>query len=490
MAQFVIESRKSKIENLQAAIEFIQSLDQIGTPQHSRDYHFLDGIARARHLLHRLGGAPRITTRCVLIAGSKGKGSTAAMLSSVLASAGYSVGLFTGPHLHTPLERFAIRFTTEGTEHTEKGRERNVCSSGLGDLRDLCGFTLIAEDSFVDLVRRIYDIVAAWDRDDLGLPTRFEAFTAMAYRWFEEQAVNIAVMEIGIGGRLDAVNLAEPMLSVITNISLEHTQMLGNTLTEIAHEKAGIMRAGRPVVIAQQAPEAEQTLRTEAARMGALPVLAEGMWHCEPLRHQIEPDCSGQWFTVANSLSDDIQSFFVPLLGAYQLQNAAAVLAACEALGHMGMPVAPTAMRAGLANTHWLGRFELLGFKPIVIADGAHTPYSIQQLCASLREYFGQQRIHFIVGILRDKDSHGMLAAIARDAASVTLCDMPVRRAISATQLLEQWRELQLPGAPSLAADLREALSRVRAIASPDAVICVTGSLHLVAEAEEIIGNS
>lgn len=345
----------------------------------------------------------------------------------------------------------------------------------------------MSEATFIDLAERVRHIVALWDRPDLGMPTRFEAFTAMAYRWFEEQAVDIAVMEIGIGGRLDAVNLADPMLSVITNISLEHTEILGNTLPEIAREKAGIMRANRPVVIARQTDEALATLCAEARRVGARLVLAEDNWRCEFVRHEIQPQRSGQWFITPNVFGDE--ALFTPLLGAYQLQNAATALAACAALNQLGLPISPAAIRSGLASVQWRGRFELLAFDPLVIADGAHTPYSIQQLCASLHEYFPGRRIHFIIGILRDKDARSMLEALADLAASVTICDMPVRRATPSEQLLTLWNEMPSPRAlhtPTAAASLDEALSCARAHVAPDDVICITGSLHLVAEAEQV----
>jgi dihydrofolate synthase/folylpolyglutamate synthase len=466
MALATIKNPKSQIQNFAAAAAFIQSLDQIDTPQHTRNYHFTQGIARARHLLDRLGGAPNTTANCILVAGSKGKGSTTAMLASILAAAGYRVGAFTGPHLHSPLERF---------RNSLSQRER---VGGRANLR------LMPAPVFVDFARRIHKIVGSWDRADLGLPTRFEAFTAIAYRWFEEIGTDINVMEIGIGGRLDAVNLADPMLSVITNISLEHTQMLGNTLAKIAREKAGIMRTGRPVVIAAQTGEALASLCEAVIHIDARPILAESEWQCAHLRHEISPRRTGQWFASPSHFG--ATEFFLPLLGGYQLQNVAAVLAACSVLDQSGFTIDRSALHAGLAGTRWQGRFEVLQFKPLVIADGAHTPYSMVQLCASLRDYFPGQRIHFVVGILRDKDSRGMLEAIAHTATSVTLCDMPVRRAIPAEVLSQHWNELTIPRVtPTLAKNLNEAMARVLPTASADDVICIAGSLHLVAEAEE-----
>jgi dihydrofolate synthase/folylpolyglutamate synthase len=441
---------------LASAIDFIQSLDRVDTPRHSLNYHFTQGIARARHLLARLGGAPHATTRCIIVTGSKGKGSTVAMLSSILSCAGHRTGVFTGPHLHTPVERFAISH------------------NGISEL--------MSEDTFIDFAARIAQIVQTWDAPALGLPTRFEAFTAMAYRWFEEQNVDIAVLEIGIGGRLDAVNLAEPMLSLVANISLEHTQMLGDTVGQIAREKAGIMRPRKPAIFAQQPDEALGVLCEEAARIGAIAIHAEDGWHCEPAGFVISPAQIGQWFTCNGA------QYFTPLLGAYQLQNAAAALAAVDALRGLGIAIPASAVQAGFAQTHWQGRFELLGFAPVIVADGAHTPYSMAQLCASLQAYFPGRRIHFVIGTLRDKDSHGIVEALAGVATSLVFCDMDARRATPAAHLMELWHDLPRQEVAKvrhegMVSRLADALLLAQQWAGAGDVICITGSLHLVAEA-------
>jgi dihydrofolate synthase/folylpolyglutamate synthase len=457
-----LQSLISMIDTFESAVAFIQSLDRVDTPLHSREYHFRQGIARAKHLLARLGGAPISTTRCIIVTGSKGKGSTVAMLSSILSAAGLKVGVFTGPHLHTPVERFAI------TQHGHR--------------------SLMPEDTFIDFALRIEGIVQTWDAPAIGHPTRFEAFTAMAYRWFDDQGVDIAVMEIGIGGRLDAVNLADPMLSILTNISLEHTQMLGDTVGQIAREKAGIMRAGRPAIFAQQTSEAIDVLCDEAASAGAFPIQAEHGWHCAPAGFIISPGQQGQWFTCNDA------RFFMPLLGAYQLQNAAAALASVDALREMGIDISANAVEAGFMQTQWRGRFDLLSFQPVIIVDGAHTPYSMAQLCASLQAYFPGRRIHFIMGTLRDKDSHGIVAAAGSAATSLVFCDMDARRATPASHLMELWRALPRHEYANVqrddvAAHLPDALHTVQQWSSEDDVICITGSLHLVAEAERAVAE-
>jgi dihydrofolate synthase/folylpolyglutamate synthase len=481
----LIERRASKIED---AFSYVQSLDHVDTPRHTREYHFHHGIARARHLLDWLGGAPSTARSCVLVAGSKGKGSTAAMLSSILAAAGHRVGAFTGPHLHSPLERFAIL---------------GAGISGLGDGRWRCVPVPMTPPTFVTLSERVRQAVEAWDRPDLGIPTRFEAFTAMAFRWFEEQAVDIAVMEIGIGGRRDAVNLANPILSVITNISLEHTEILGDTLPQIAREKAGIMRPGRPVVSSEQEPEVRQALRDEADTIGARLAFADDDCQVEQVGIQLAPAgrAGGQWIRfhrnhcAADAADDQSRSdvsapMLLSLHGNYQLQNVVTASLAASELTALGYAIDANAIRDGLRYVRWPGRFEVLGWDPMVIADGAHTPHSMRQLCESLDRYFHLRPIHFIVGILRDKDARGMLEAISLAASSVRLCDMPVRRATPADHLLELWNALSSPRVkPATAAGLAEAVSAARAQARSGDVICITGSLHLVAEAEELLNT-
>ena len=453
-----------------AAVSYLHALDRHSAHQRTHAYAFGHGIARARHLLSRLGGAPRATHRCVLIAGSKGKGSTAAMLTAMLSAAGYRVGLFTGPHLHTALERFVI---------------------GHGGQLET-----MREAQFVALADQIAAIIATWERTDLGLPTRFEAFTAMAYRWFEEQAVDLAVMEIGIGGRHDAVNLAEPILSVITNISLEHTQILGSTLAEIAWAKAGILRARRSAVIAPQTDEAKEVILAEAHQLGIADQIHLVEAHCTATRSRVQIDAagaSGQWACVhlhpRNPLAQVIGTcteLFCPLLGDWQLENLATALTALSILHAQGFTVCATAIRTGLANLRWPARFEVLHNAPLVIADGAHTPYAAARLCSSLRAYFPDRPVHFVVGVLRDKDTAGILKAVAQCAARVTCTTLPLDRALPADQLLAIWQAQHRNGhAPpaTLIHDPEHALRCALDGARHDEMICVTGSLHLAAQA-------
>ncbi len=489
MPQLTIRPSPSTITDFASAVAYIHALDRVDTPQHTHTYAFQHGIARARHLLERLGGAPTATTRCILVAGSKGKGSTATMLSAVLSAAGYHVGVFTGPHLHSPLERFIT---------SQHGRPAPI-----------------SEAQFTGYTVQIAHIVETWDRPELGLPTRFEAFTAMAYRWFEAQAVDVAVMEIGIGGRHDAVNLAEPIVSVITNISLEHTQMLGRTLAEIAHAKAGVLRAGGAGVIAPQRDEVKRVILDEARRLGSLERLyfAEACCSvtCAGIHIGATTGESGQWLRVqmqgacadeaSTEMNNGREPLFCPLLGRYQLENAATAITAVQALRARGYRISDADLRRGFADLCWPGRFEVLRRDPLVIADGAHTPYSMNQLCASLREYFSGRRIHFVIGALRDKDVRGIIQEAMRVAASLTFANMDVRRAVPAEQLLTTWQALdpsttdpqndpqnrQVPLHVSVAVDVSSAIRQALTLADCNDIVCVAGSLHLAALAAESI---
>ncbi|MDW8350350.1 MAG: Mur ligase family protein [Anaerolineae bacterium] len=472
------------IRDFASAVAYIQALDRVDTPQHTYTYAFQHGIARARHLLARLGDAPKATRQCVLVAGSKGKGSTATMLSAMLSAAGYRVGLFTGPHLYSPLERFIL---------SHHGRSAPM-----------------PEAQFTRYAAQVAQIIETWDRPELGLPTRFEAFTAMAYHWFEAQAVDIAVMEIGIGGRHDAVNLAEPIVSVITNISLEHTQMLGRTLAEIAHAKAGVLRAQGSGVIAPQQDEAKRVILDEAHRLGSADRLYFAETCCSVTRVGIRIGAtaaeSGQWLRVQMSAGSDIvpvemsdghTPLFCPLLGRYQLENAATAITAAHALRVHGYQIGAADLRRGFADLRWPGRFEVLQGDPLIIADGAHTPYSMNQLCGSLQEYFPGRRIHFIIGALRDKDVRGIIQEAASVAASLTFTSMDTRRAVPADQLLAIWQALDSPlGQPaahspksscraSAIPDVGAAIHHAQACADRDDVICIAGSLSLAALAKE-----
>ncbi|MBX7214146.1 MAG: hypothetical protein K1X39_09065 [Thermoflexales bacterium] len=446
-------------ERFQDAARALEALD---VPGHTAAYAFESGIPRARLMLERLGGGSRIVKRCVLVTGSKGKGSTVMLIANALAAAGYRVGAYTGPHLISPTERFRL-------------------ADARGALADM------PPEVFIDYARACCEIAAAWDRPELGHPTRFEAYTAMAYHWFEREHADIGVMEIGIGGRLDAVNLADPLVSVIVNVSLEHTAALGDTVTAIATEKAGILRADGIGISAAQSEEGERALCAAAAAIGAPLRFAEARWHCTPGEVFIAPGETRQTFTARPWRTP----LAIPLLGAYQLQNAAAALAALEALKQKGFTrLSARAIRAGFARARWPARFEVLHHEPLVIADGAHTPYSMEQLGQSLRAYFPHRRLHVVVGMLRDKDGLNMLRALAGFADSVTLTEPAYHRATPLDRLREMWAQVAGERLASAQLPPVDAIRTAISSAAVDDVVVVTGSLHLATEAARALATA
>jgi dihydrofolate synthase/folylpolyglutamate synthase len=305
-------------------------------------------LTNMRALLGMLGD-PHRRLRAVHVAGTKGKGSTCAMTASVLGAAGCRVGLFTQPHLHTFRERIQINGT------------------------------LITEEEMVALLEVLKPSI-----EQLPDPSTFEIMTAMAFEYFAEHQVDFAVIKTGLGGRLDTTNVIEPLVAVITSVSYDHTYILGNTLEEIAGEKAGIIKNGRPVVCAPQQPAAEQVIEEVSQGKSAPLVLLPRDWVWE----RTEASLEGQGLTVTSKLVDgqglmesgETQEFWIPFLGPYQLVNAATAIATVDQLCRQGVNLSLTQVRDGLRATRWPGRLEILARKPLLVMDGAHNVDSIHRV--------------------------------------------------------------------------------------------------------------
>ncbi len=284
--------------------------------------------------LCELAGTPQSRFKSLHVAGTKGKGSTAAMLDSILRAAGYRTGLFTSPHLHDFRERIRVNGA------------------------------LIGEQEMADAVARLQPLVDELHRrhPELGRLTTFEMITALAFVHFAERNVDFAVLETGLGGRLDATNVVEPLVAVITSISYDHTQVLGNTLEQIATEKAGIIKPGASVVCAPQEDEALAVVEATCRKRGARLALVGRDWTWEGANSS---------FQVAGPLGA-YAPLSIPLLGIHQLVNATTAVAAIDALRWRGIEVAPEYIREGLENVCWPGRLEVLARQPLVVVDGAH----------------------------------------------------------------------------------------------------------------------
>ena len=394
------------------------------------------GLERIEALLDALGH-PERRLRIVQIGGTNGKGSVAVMAASMLKSAGLRVGLYTSPHLCSFRERIRI-----------DGRA-------------------ISQEAVVDGVEELWPVVERVE------PTVFEAVTALGLACFARRDVELAVLEVGMGGRLDATTVGRPLVSVISHVDYDHQAFLGWSLEEIAREKAAIIRSG-VAVAASQADVVTDILRRRAAEVG-VPLWLEGRDLSATLRSR---DPSGQRLRLAGpgwSLDDLV----VPLGGNFQLQNALLAVAAVKALAASGIRVSDAQIRQGLGRVRWPGRFEVIGRDPWLVLDGAHNPAGAQALAASLTDAFGDRPKTLIVGISADKDRAGILKALAPAAARFILTASTNPRATPPEELraLLPPTEVPVQVAPSIPEALALALSPP---ATP--IICVTGSLFTVAE--------
>lgn len=399
------------------------------------------GLERMRELADRMGlpdgGAPIIH-----VAGTKGKGSVAAMTESALRAQGLRTGLYTSPHLHSFRERIRI------------------------DGEPLSG------EAFAAAVDRVWPSVEAMARSDRGAPSTFEALTAMALDVFRQESVEAVALEVGLGGRLDATNVAESSVAVITSISLDHTAILGSTLAEIAGEKAGVIKGRGPVVSAPQAPEAAGVIAARAAAMGApLTMVGRGVSY-----EREAGGLCGQRVTVTTERG--AYGLRLPLLGAHQAENAAVAIAALEA---SPLSVSRSAAEAGLASARWDGRFQLLRESPYLVVDGAHNPYSMARLGETVREHLPGARTVLVFGASADKRIDALVdeAAAFADEAWTAASRHP--RAADPDALAALFAERGTPARS--AGSVAEALERALDAAGEGGLALATGSLFVVAEA-------
>lgn len=404
-------------------------------------------LRRTEELLDRLGN-PHRRIRSVLVAGTKGKGSTAAMLACVLQAAGYRVGLYTKPHLVDYRERIRVD----------------------GDL--------IAPDALAGAVAMLQPHAEAMAGSPLGLPTYFEVSVALAFLHFAREQVDLALVEVGLGGRLDATNVADPAVSVITPVSYDHMDVLGTTLEAIAREKAGIIRPGGRVVSAPQSPEVLAAVIEICARQRARLWLADQVMHWRPRSstlHEQTFELSGQ--------RRDYGALTVPLVGAHQIVNAATAIATAEALVEQGLDISTDAVREGLAAVRWPARVEVVAERPYVVVDVAHNPASLGALRQALEAMFPGRRIILVFGMVATHDHRASTSLIAPLAGHVIVTTPQHVKPLPAPVLAEEVARY----APRVEVieDRHAAVRRALALARPDDVVVVTGSFFLVGEVRE-----
>src|SRR5579883_2284051 len=449
--------------NYQEALAYLYSLSDFerGGP-FSRNPE--ENLPREARLLAELGN-PQQDYSSTLIAGTKGKGSTAALIERVLREAGLRTGLYTQPDLHTFRKRIRVN-----------GR-------------------LISEE---EVARLMQEVRAAVERIEQGHEfspfITYEVATALTFLYFSRQHVEHAVLEVGLGGRLDATNVTQPLVSVITSISYDHMQILGNTLTEIATEKAGIIKEHGLVVTSAQAPEALlaiarvcQHRQATMIRVGSFagdPAQAEvdsgrlpGLSYRYKLEERLD---AGQRFTVQTP-ERTYENLEIPLAGLHQLENATLAVATLEMLRAKGISWDEQALREGLRKVFWPARIEIVGRNPTIVVDGAHNTDSMQKLVETLQELYPERRLIVVLGVVRDKDLPG-IAQVLSHVDSVILTRMANPRAAS----IEALKGLFAEYAPRIQVYAEErsnaAMELALQIAGREDVICATGSLYLAAE--------
>ena len=419
--------------NVSEALSYIHSVCWKGS---------IPGLSRTRELLAKMGN-PEKKLRFVHIAGTNGKGSTAAMLAAILRQAGYVTGLYTSPYI--------IKF-----------HERMQVNGEMISDEELCAIT--------EYIRPLAESMTE-------SPTEFELVTCIAMEYFVRRGCQIVVMEVGMGGELDSTNvIAAPEASVICNIGLDHTEVLGDTLEKIASAKAGIIKPGCPAVIYRAAPSVEAVFEEKCRAVGSELHKAD----FDAIRLHTH-DLTGQVFDFGR-----FQDLHLPLLGEHQLKNAAVVLTTADVLKARGWAITDENIRQGLATVRWPGRFELLRKDPLFIVDGGHNPQCIEALVQNIRQYLAGRPLTVLTGVLADKDYHCMYADVARQfAARFVTVTPPNPRALDAQALAEYLRQFGKPvtACNSVDAGVREAIRQ----AGPDGVVLAYGSLYMVGDTEAAV---
>ncbi|MBR0040039.1 MAG: bifunctional folylpolyglutamate synthase/dihydrofolate synthase [Oscillospiraceae bacterium] len=409
--------------NYQEALRYIDGVQWLGSRP---------GLERITELLRRLGD-PQRRLRFIHIAGTNGKGSCAAMTASVLKAAGYRTGLFTSPYLFRFNERMQI------------------------------GGEPIPDETLARLVTELQPQADAMEDH----PTEFELMTAAALLWYERERCDFVVLEVGLGGRLDATNVIEnPEVCAIMNIGLDHTQILGDTVEQIAAEKAGIIKPGAEVVLYGQQESVVEVVRSVCEEKGA-PLTVADFSKIKPEFESLE----GQVFTYRG------EPYAIGLLGAHQRKNAAVVVEIAGALRRRGFVIEQDALEHGLYAAEWPARFELVGEEPPFVVDGGHNPQCAQTVADNLETYFPAMRRVLLIGVLADKDYETMLDILAPEAAAFVCVTPDSPRALPAEGLAAALARFGKP--TQVCEDIPSGVAAAQELAGTDGMVCAVGSLYM-----------
>ena len=436
------------------ALDFIHGLNRFGTKL---------GLHNITKLLELLGN-PHENIKIIHVAGTNGKGSTCAMIASILRSAGFKVGLYISPYL----EVFNERMQVNGEN--------------------------ISNEDLARLTEKVREKVFYMRENGLGSPTEFEVVTAIGFSYFKEQAVDFLVLAVGMGGRLDATNVVTPLVSVITPISMDHQQYLGSTLRDISREKCGIIKQGVPVVTAPQEDEAmaviEDTCRERNCSLTKV-INSSVSRSPDTISYRfVNGGIKGMTFDLYTPKTD-YPGLQIGLMGRHQLDNAATAVAAVEPLGNSGVNLSREAIYKGLKGARWPGRLEIMKEKPTVLIDGAHNIAGIKTLKAVLEEYFYDRKKILVVGILEDKDYTEMLEELI-PVADTVICTAPDNpRALSAARLAEAVSNIFQKSQIKVYAQekIEDALKLASSLAADEDMVVFAGSLYMIGHVRTLLNK-
>ena len=421
--------------NITQAIDYIHSVNWVFCKP---------GLDRITALCEALGN-PQDNLTFIHVAGTNGKGSFCAMTEAILRAEGYRTGLFTSPYI----QAFGERMRVNGQN--------------------------ISDEELVALVEEVRPIADAME----DKPTEFELITALAFLYFARQKCEVVVLECGLGGRLDATNIIKrPLLSVITGIALDHTAILGDTIEKIAAEKAGIIKAGTPLLWCGQDAAAERVIRARAESLGVKVI---------PVQHDALSVTS---MTLAGTELNfgNHSGVHLSLLGTYQPHNAANVLTAIDLLRRMDVIIGEDAVREGLATVAWPARFEILSREPLVLFDGGHNPEGIDGAVRSIQAYFGEEKVLIVTGVMADKDYRYMAGRIASVDERVFCLTPDNPRALPSSEYAGVFEDLGIPASPHATVDaaVHAAMTEAKKMGTP--VVCL-GSLYMYGEIRTALEN-
>ena len=398
----------------------------------------IPGLGRTQELLQKMGN-PQNQLQFVHIAGTNGKGSTAAMTASILRKAGYRTGLYTSPYIF----RFHERMQVDGQ--------------------------CISDEELAEITEFVKPLAESMEDH----PTEFELVTCIAMEYFKRHHCDVVSLEVGMGGELDSTNVIQsPLVAVLTNIGLDHTEFLGDTLEKICETKSKIIKPGTIAVTYREKPSVEAVIDARCKEVGAkwMPADFDSI-------HLVSASLEGQVFDWGPYLG-----IHLPLLGKHQLYNAAVVLTIVKALRERGLTISDEAMREGIASVSWPGRFELVARNPLFIVDGGHNPQCIEALVNNVRDYLGGKRLTILTGVLADKDYGDMYQDMAQYAAEFVTVTPPNPRALPAQELKVY---LERFGKPVTACDtVAEGVALAKKLAGSDGVVLAYGSLYMVGDIE------